>query len=76
MVVIDQRSPPPTHTTRRGRRGGKLLHVHVGSSRGDLIGQILQLQSEAGINPPPLAPRVRAPMRRGRITKDKNKAAA
>jgi len=33
-------------------RGGKLVGRHVGSSRGDLIGQILAQQSAAGIQPP------------------------
>jgi thioredoxin-like negative regulator of GroEL len=39
-------------------RGGKLVGRHVGSSRGDLIGQILTQQSAAGIQPP--APQGRA----------------
>lgn len=34
-------------------RGGKEVGRHVGSSRGDLIGQILQQQSALGIAPPP-----------------------
>lgn len=33
-------------------RGGKVIGRHVGSSRGDLIGQILSMQSAAGIPPP------------------------
>lgn len=34
-------------------RGGKLVGRHVGSSRGDLMGQILQQQAAHGIRPPP-----------------------
>lgn len=34
-------------------RGGKEVGRHVGSSRGDLIGQILQQQNALGIAPPP-----------------------
>ncbi|KAK9868298.1 hypothetical protein WJX84_009404 [Apatococcus fuscideae] len=34
-------------------RGGKQTGRHVGSSRGDLMGQILQQQSALGIAPPP-----------------------
>lgn len=34
-------------------RGGELVGRHVGSSRGDLIGQILAQQAAAGIQPPP-----------------------
>jgi thioredoxin-like negative regulator of GroEL len=33
-------------------REGKMVGRHVGSSRGDLIGQILSMQSAAGIPPP------------------------
>lgn len=33
-------------------RNGKEVGRHVGSSRGDLIGQILQLQAALGIAPP------------------------
>ena len=33
-------------------RGGAEVGRHVGSSRGDLIGKILQYQSEYGVNPP------------------------
>lgn len=33
-------------------RGGKQIGRHVGSSRGDLIGQILSMQNAAGIPPP------------------------
>jgi hypothetical protein len=33
-------------------RGGKYIGRHVGSSRGDLIGQILAMQNAAGIPPP------------------------
>jgi hypothetical protein len=36
-------------------RGGKEVGRHVGSSRGDLIGQILAQQSAAGVAPPPPA---------------------
>lgn len=35
------------------RRGGRYAGRHVGSTRGDLIGQILQQQASAGIAPPP-----------------------
>ena len=34
-------------------RGGRLVGRHVGSSRADLIGQILVQQNAAGIAPPP-----------------------
>lgn len=34
-------------------RNGKEVARHVGSSRGDLIGKILQVQSEYGVAPPP-----------------------
>lgn len=52
-------------------RGGEMIGRHVGSSRGDLIGQILTMQSAAGIPPPrpPTGAKKRAPMRRGRYTK-------
>jgi thiol-disulfide isomerase/thioredoxin len=51
-------------------RGGKMIGRHVGSSRGDLIGQILTMQSAAGIPPPrPAAGTKKRPMRRGRVTK-------
>lgn len=52
-------------------RGGELVGRHVGSSRGDLIGQILTMQSAAGIPPPRPAAgaKKRQPMRRGRYTK-------
>lgn len=52
-------------------RGGKMIGRHVGSSRGDLIGQILTMQSAAGIPPPrpPTGAAKRKPMRRGRYTK-------
>ena len=46
-------------------RGGKLIGRHVGSSRGDLIGQILSMQSAAGIPPPSPAGRGRQRSRRG-----------
>ena len=45
-------------------RGGKAVGRHVGSSRGDLIGQILQQQNALGIAPPPVqrpAKKVRQP---------------
>jgi hypothetical protein len=38
-------------------REGKEVGRHVGSSRGDLIGQILQQQAKAGVAPPPPPPR-------------------
>ncbi|KAL4424978.1 hypothetical protein ABPG77_002863 [Micractinium sp. CCAP 211/92] len=54
-------------------RGGEPVGRHVGSSRADLIGQILALQARFGVQPPPppgasqgAKPR---PMRRGRFTK-------
>ena len=52
-------------------RGGKMIGRHVGSSRGDLIGQILTMQSAAGIPPPrpSSGAKKRQPMRRGRYTK-------
>ena len=34
-------------------RGGRIVGRHVGSSRADLIGQILQQQNAAGVAPPP-----------------------
>lgn len=34
-------------------RGGKEVARHVGSSRGDLIGQILTQQEAVGLSPPP-----------------------
>jgi hypothetical protein len=40
-------------------RGGELVGRHTGSSRGDLIGQILQQQAAAGIAPPTPAGGVR-----------------
>lgn len=52
-------------------RNGQEVGRHVGSSRGDLIGQILAQQAKLGIQapPPPGAgqPREKRPMRRGRI---------
>eukprot|EP00198_Chlamydomonas_reinhardtii_P003490 XP_001692826.1 plastidic thioredoxin-like protein [Chlamydomonas reinhardtii] len=53
-------------------RAGKEVGRHVGSSRGDLIGQILLQQEREGLSPPPppvtakAKPRSRAGMRRGR----------
>lgn len=38
-------------------RGGVEVGRHVGSSRGDLIGQILAVQAAAGVKPPPPPPR-------------------
>lgn len=38
---------------------GKLVHQHAGSSRGDLIGQILQVQQQVGGVMPPPPPRRR-----------------
>ena len=38
-------------------RDGEEVGRHVGSSRGDLIGQILQQQAKAGVAPPPPPPR-------------------
>ena len=38
-------------------KGGKEVGRHVGSSRGDLIGQILSIQSAAGVKAPPPPPR-------------------
>jgi len=37
-------------------RDGKEANRHVGSSRGDLIGKILEMQAQAGIAPPPPPP--------------------
>lgn len=34
-------------------RGGKEVARHVGSSRGDLMGRIMEVQAEAGVRPPP-----------------------
>jgi hypothetical protein len=52
-------------------RNGQEVGRHVGSSRGDLIGQILTQQAKAGIQPPPTpgnaVRRERRPMRRGRV---------
>jgi len=44
-------------------RGGREIGRHVGSSRGDLIGQILRIQSEMGLSPPPV-PGTGTPRRR------------
>lgn len=46
-------------------RGGKMIGRHVGSSRGDLIGQILKMQNAAGI-PPPVPQRGRQRQRQAR----------
>eukprot|EP00889_Picochlorum_renovo_P000412 jgi/Picre1/27442/NNA_000409.t1 len=46
-------------------RGGKMIGRHVGSSRGDLIGQILKMQNAAGI-PPPMPQGGRQRQRRAR----------
>lgn len=52
-------------------RNGQEVGRHVGSSRGDLIGQILAQQAQIGIQPPAApgssTPRERRPMRRGRV---------
>lgn len=34
-------------------RGGREVGRHIGSSRADLIGKILQIQQDLGISPPP-----------------------
>lgn len=47
-------------------RGGELVGRHVGSSRGDLIGQILSQQAAAGVQPPPPPPKVGTKRRRRR----------
>lgn len=52
-------------------RNGKEVGRHVGSSRADLIGQILKQQAAAGIAPPPPPPKVKQapqpqPMRQAR----------
>jgi len=39
-------------------KGGKEVMRHVGSSRGDLIGKILEVQGSFGVQPPPPPPRV------------------
>lgn len=47
-------------------RNGREVARHVGSSRGDLIGKILQVQSEYGVAPPPPPqPQGAVPRRRG-----------
>jgi hypothetical protein len=38
-------------------KGGKEVMRHVGSSRGDLIGKILEVQGSFGVQPPPPPPR-------------------
>lgn len=54
-------------------RNGEEVGRHVGSSRGDLIGQILAQQAKLGIQPPPppnaAVGAQRRPMRRGRVTR-------
>jgi hypothetical protein len=48
-------------------RGGKEVARHVGSSRGDLMGRIMEVQAEAGVRPPPppsAAAKRRVPERR------------
>lgn len=42
-------------------KSGREVARHVGSSRGDLIGKILEVQSAAGVKPPPPPPRKTAP---------------
>ena len=71
---------PPPHNTPSTQvptfifyRNGEEVGRHVGSSRGDLIGQILAQQARHGIQPPPppgaAAGAQRRPMRRGRYTR-------
>ena len=71
-------TPPPVPPTRQVPtfifyRAGEEVGRHVGSSRGDLIGQILAQQAKHGIQPPPppgaAAGAQRRPMRRGRVTR-------
>jgi hypothetical protein len=45
-------------------RGGKEVGRHVGSSRGDLMGRIMETQMEAGVRPPPPPPGAAAAKRR------------
>jgi hypothetical protein len=48
-------------------RAGKEVARHVGSSRGDLMGRIMEVQAEAGVRPPPppsAATKRRVPERR------------
>jgi hypothetical protein len=45
-------------------RSGKEVGRHVGSSRGDLIGQILMQQNALGIAPPPPPVKAGVPRRR------------
>ena len=68
--------PAPQVPTFLFYRGGEPVGRHVGSSRADLIGQILAQQARFGIQPPPppgvaqsAKPR---PMRRGRFTKSRS----
>ena len=65
-------APPSQVPTFLFYRNGQEVGRHVGSSRGDLIGQILAQQAKVGIQPPPsnaaaAQKRERRPMRRGRI---------
>lgn len=49
-------------------KNGREVGRHVGSSRGDLIGKILQVQSEYGVAPPPPPkPAGAVPRRRGAV---------
>jgi hypothetical protein len=49
-------------------RGGKEVGRHVGGSRADLIGQILQQQNALGIAPPPPPVTAGTPRRRANIS--------
>lgn len=44
-------------------KGGKEVERHVGSSRGDLIGRILEVQARYGVAPPPPPPGAQAQRR-------------
>ncbi len=50
-------------------RAGKEVGRHIGSSKGDLIGQILQQQSSFGISPPPPPVTAAPKARRGLVRK-------
>jgi thioredoxin-like negative regulator of GroEL len=45
-------------------KGGKEVARHVGSSRGDLIGRILEVQAQFGVAPPPPPPRAAQPVKK------------
>jgi hypothetical protein len=54
-------APLPAHSPRTRLPGvryrhGKEVGRHVGSSRGDLIGRILEVQAAYGVQPPPPPP--------------------